>query len=139
MLSIFQTLSKCFRYYLINPYNNLMGCGMLFCWLYRSRNRTQGRLQVSFKVIQLFRVNWDSNSHHLAHKFAFFFFLGPHMWCMEVPRLAVKWEPQLLASSTATATPDPSHICDLRCNLRQHQILNPLSEARESNLLSHGC
>ena len=73
MLSIFQTLSKCFRYYLINPYNNLMGCGMLFCWLYRSRNRTQGRLQVSFKVIQLFRVNWDSNSHHLAHKFAFFF------------------------------------------------------------------
>jgi len=29
------------------------------------------------------------------------------------------------------ATPDPSHICDLHCCLRQHQILNPLSKARD--------
>ena len=27
--------------------------------------------------------------------------------------------------------PDLSHICDLRCSLQQHGILNPLSEARE--------
>ena len=33
-----------------------------------------------------------------------FFFLGPYPWCMEVPRLGVKSEPQLLAYTTATAT-----------------------------------
>ena len=32
---------------------------------------------------------------------------------MEVPRLGVKLETQLLAYTTATITPDPSHICNL--------------------------
>ena len=32
-----------------------------------------------------------------------FFFLGPHWWHMEVPRLGVKLEIQLLAYTTATA------------------------------------
>ena len=50
---------------------------------------------------------------------------------MEVPRLGVKLELWLLAYTTVTATQDPSHICDLRGSLRQHQILNPLSEARD--------
>ena len=31
----------------------------------------------------------------------------------------------------ATATPDPSCICDLYHRSRQHRILNPLSEARD--------
>ena len=35
------------------------------------------------------------------------------------------------ASTTATATPDLSHICDICPNLQQSQILNPLSEARD--------
>ena len=48
---------------------------------------------------------------------------------MEVSRLGAESELQLLA--TATATPDPSHICDLRQSLRQRWILNPLSEARD--------
>ena len=46
---------------------------------------------------------------------------------MEVPRLGVESELQLPATATATATPDLSHIC----NLRQQQILNLLSEARD--------
>ena len=50
---------------------------------------------------------------------------------MEVPRLGVKSELQLLAYTTATATPDPSHICDLCCSLWQCGILNPPSEARD--------
>ena len=50
---------------------------------------------------------------------------------MEVPRPGVKSELQLLAYSTATATPDPSCICDLHYSLWQCQILNPLSEARD--------
>ena len=43
--------------------------------------------------------DWDT--------FAFFFFLGPHPWPMEVPRLGVQLELPLLAYTTATATPDP--------------------------------
>ena len=38
---------------------------------------------------------------------------------------------QLKAYAIATAPPDPSHICDVPQSLRQHQILNPLSEARD--------
>ena len=48
---------------------------------------------------------------------------------MEVPRLAVKSE--LPAYTTATARWDPSCIFNLHCNLQQHWILNPLSEARD--------
>ena len=35
-------------------------------------------------------------------------FLGLNLQHMEVPRLGVKWELQLLAYATATATPDAS-------------------------------
>ena len=55
------------------------------------------------------------------------FFLGPWAWHMEVPRLGV--EP--LAYATATATPDPSLVCDLHHSSRQCQIPNPLSDARD--------
>jgi len=40
-------------------------------------------------------------------------------------------ELQLQAYTTATATGDTSHICDLRHSSRQHWILNPLSKARD--------
>ena len=42
-----------------------------------------------------------------------FFFLGPHLRHMGVPRLGVKSELQLLVYATATAMWDPSRICDL--------------------------
>ena len=47
-----------------------------------------------------------------------------------LPGLGVEEELQLPAYNTATATPDPSHICDLCCHLLQCQILNPLSKAK---------
>ena len=50
---------------------------------------------------------------------------------MEIPRPGVESELQLPAYTTATATPDPSHIHDLHCSLWQRRILNPLSEARD--------
>ena len=53
------------------------------------------------------------------------------MWRMEVPRLGVESELQLLAYATATATPDPSHVCNLHHGSWQHWILIPLSEARD--------
>ena len=58
-------------------------------------------------------------------------FLGLHPRHMEVPRLGVKSELQLLAYATATATQDPRHICSLHHSSRQHQILNPLRETRD--------
>ena len=42
---------------------------------------------------------------------------------------------QSLAYTTATATPDPSHIYDLHHSSRQRWILNPLSEARDQSLV----
>ena len=60
-----------------------------------------------------------------------FFFSGLRLWHMEVHRLGVKLELQLPTHTTATATQDQSHVCDLHHSLQQCQILNPLSEARD--------
>ena len=64
-----------------------------------------------------------------------FFLLGPHVQHMEVPRLGVELVLQLLAYATATATWDPSSICDLHHSSQQPQILNPLSKARDPTLI----
>ena len=50
---------------------------------------------------------------------------------MEFPMLEVKLEPWLPAYATATTTSDLNHVCDLHHSSWQHQILNPLSEARD--------
>ena len=63
------------------------------------------------------------------------FFLGPHLWPMEVPSLWVDSELQLPAYTTATAMQDLSHICNLHYSSRQCRILNPLSEARDQTLV----
>ena len=62
-------------------------------------------------------------------------FSGPHSPHMEVPRLGVEGELQLPAYTTATATPHLSHICNLRWNSQQCQILNPLSRARDQTCI----
>ena len=59
-----------------------------------------------------------------------FCFSGLHPQHMEVPRLGVQLELQLPAYTTATATLDPSCVCDLHHSSQQRQILNPLIEAR---------
>ena len=58
-------------------------------------------------------------------------FLGLLPQHMEIPRLGVESEMQLPPYTTATATQDPNHICDLPCSLWPCRILNPLSEARD--------
>ena len=50
---------------------------------------------------------------------------------MKVPRLGIELELYLQAYTTATATPDPSRVCNLHCSSWQHQILNLLSKARD--------
>ena len=48
---------------------------------------------------------------------------------MEVPRLGVKLELQMLDFATATATQDPSRACDLHHRSWLSRVLNPLSKA----------
>ena len=68
------------------------------------------------------------------------FFLGPYPWHMEVPRVGVESEPQLQAYTSATATVNLSHICDLYCILWQGLVLNPLKEARnQTHILMDTC
>ena len=61
--------------------------------------------------------------------FFFFCFLGMYLWNMEVPRLGVQLELQLLAYTTGLW--DPSHFCDLHHSSGQYWILNPWSGARD--------
>ena len=56
---------------------------------------------------------------------------------MEVTRLGVESELLLPAYTTATATQDPSLVCDLHHSSGQCQIRNPLSGAR-ANPHPHG-
>ena len=62
-----------------------------------------------------------------SYAFYFFCFLGPHLWHIEVPRLGGKSELQL----PATATQNLNLVSTLNHSSQQHQILNPLSEARD--------
>ena len=50
---------------------------------------------------------------------------------MEILRLGVKLELELLPYTTATAMQDPSRAFDLHHSSRQRRILNPLNEARD--------
>jgi len=58
--------------------------------------------------------------------FVFFVFSEPHLRHMEFPSLGVKSELQLPVYTTATATWDLSHICNLHHSSLQRRILNPL-------------
>ena len=53
----------------------------------------------------------------------FSFFLQLHLQHVEVPRLGVNMELQLPAYTTATATPDLSHICHLHHSYRNARSL----------------
>ena len=74
----------------------------------------------------------------LNFNFYSFYFLGPHSWHMEVPRLAVELELQLPACTTGAATKDPSCICNLHHTSQQCPILNPLERGQGLNLQRHG-
>ena len=58
-------------------------------------------------------------------------FLELPLWHMEIPELGVELELQLPVCTRATATPDPSRVCDLHHSSWQRWILNPLSRARD--------
>ena len=58
-------------------------------------------------------------------------FLGPHLRHITVSGLRVKLDLQLPAYTTAIAMQNPSCVCDLPSISPHHQILKPLSEARD--------
>ena len=99
-------------------------------WIFMDTSRVRNPLSHNRNSLNLFL-----NAHTEMQQFFLFvlgfLFLRPHLWHMEVPRLGVELELQLPAYTTAIAMPDPSQVCDLYCSSWQHQILNPLSEARD--------
>ena len=82
------------------------------------------------KLLILAHSSPCSETSGVGHKLFFFHFIGLHLQQMEVPRLEVKSELQLLGYATATAKLDSSLICGLHHGLQQWWILNPLREAR---------
>ena len=68
----------------------------------------------------------------------FFFSSSQHLKYLEIPRLGIQLEWQLPTYTTAMATSDLSQICDLCHNSWQHQILSPLSEARDQTCILTG-
>ena len=54
---------------------------------------------------------------------------------MEVPRLGIELELQLLAYTAAIAVRGQRYKCDLHCSLQQCWILNPLGEARDQTCI----
>ena len=90
------------------------------------KNRYQpillSKLQTLFRVHQVFhqRPVFSSWSPHCKLPSPLlFFFLGLHLQHTEVPGLGVESEQQLPAYTTATATPDPSRICNLHRSVLQ--------------------
>ena len=72
-------------------------------------------------------------SHHLLCVCVSF--LGPHLWHMEIPRLGVESELQLLAYITAKAMQDLSDVCNLCHSSWLHWIFNPPREARDQTCI----
>ena len=99
------------------------------------------RLPFSGTHLPTWRGGDEKEKSRSPHKedCSFFFFLLvflPFPWPlprhMEVPRLEVESGPQLPAYARATATQNPSHVCNLHHSFlaAQRRILNPQSKAR---------
>ena len=72
-----------------------------------------------------------SSSCFVSKATLLFGLLGLHVQHTEVPRLGVELELERPAYTAATATPNPSHVCNLHHSLWHCQLLNPLNKARD--------
>ena len=97
--------------------------------------REDGIEKGSFQTVRLESPLWSAKEDLIILTF-FFFSLGPHPWHMEVPRLGVELELELLVCTTATATWDLRSICDPHHSSWQCRIPNPLGEARDRTCVS---
>ena len=103
-------------------------CLLKVCLQRISRSLLVLSLQRSVQFSHSFYIVWYS----FVNNFFLFFFclLGLHLH-MEAPRWGVEEELPLPAYTTATATPDPSRICDPYHSPWQHWTDNPLNKARD--------
>jgi len=76
-------------------------------------------------------VDWAKDSKY----FICLFVSGPHLQHMEVPRLGVELELQLLAYTTTTAMWDSSHVCNLHYRSWQCRIPDPLRKVRDGTCI----
>ena len=94
------------------------------------KSRVEGRDYIQFMLCSssYFCGYWQLSAV-ISFLFCLFFFcfLWPHLRHMEV--LGLQVESKLQLPAYATATPDPSHVCNLCHSSQQHQILNSLSKA----------
>ena len=105
------------------PNKNVQFSSKLQVWIYeepKKKKKKKQWLKYSPSSLSLF-----------IYLFIFFVFAGPHPRHMKIPRLWVTSERQLPAYTTVIVTRDPSLFCDLHHGSWQHQILNPLSKARD--------
>ena len=102
--------------------------------------KTQSRLcclqtrkcpETKYNFMSWLRWRIFRNSHCICFCLFVCCFLRPHPRHIELPRLGVEWELQLSAYTTATATRDPTHVCDLHHSSGQCQIPDPTGKARD--------
>ena len=79
---------------------------------------------LALDISQLFLVSQRPTLDSFFFNFVFIRATPTHM---EVPRLGVESELQLPTYTTAIATWDPSHVCNMCHSSQQRWILNPLS------------
>ena len=87
--------------------------------------RESALFSASMQPVCLLAGAFKPFTHEVIINMIFFFFLGPYQQYMEAPRLGVKLELYLLACTTATATQEPSCICDYT---PAHSIARSLTE-----------
>ena len=90
-------------------------------WIFNPLSKTRDWTCILTDTGQIL-THWDATGTPKSPCFFFLFFLGPHPRHMEVPRLGVELELQLLAYASAIATQDPSQVCDLPHSSGQHWI-----------------
>ena len=88
----------------------------------------RNHIEHSFKVLKL---TFKFYLFVYLCMYLFIYFLGPHLWHMDVPRLGVELELQLLAYPTATEIPDKRCACELHQSPQQRWILKPLNRDRD--------
>ena len=95
-----------------------------------SVNLLYSKSSCTLKIATVFSIHWKSSFSKIPCHSLFFLLFRAALPHMEVPRIGVESEPQLLANATAqaTTTPDPGGVCDLYSS---SWILNPLSKARD--------
>ena len=94
-----------------------------------AHNSSRDRLVLCDWIIYWFRVKFSEGPP--LPSFIYLFIWAAPSRHMEAPRLGVQSELQPPAYARATATQDPSQVCDLHHSSWQHWIPNSLSKARD--------